>query len=772
MSDKTNDANARIESLMGEAFATANRFKSSAVTVAHLLYVLAGSEEGRRLIEELGGNATRIRSFLERAFDQKRCEGLAVQTLGFDELLEKTVNATLSNAEANGRRPEIAEILRALMALNDDCLMTRQALAIGGVIETLNDRVDDDCGLDEEDNLDDAIDPADLTPFDDDRESLARIVGKASAPQGRRADPAGAPPEAEVDEHVKAVLAATRDLTSLASQGRLDDVVGVEDEIRGVVDILSKKKKPNVILCGEPGVGKTALVEALAAHLATDAAPAVLAGRPLLEVAIPDLVAGARFRGDFEARMRALMDLARHRRAILFLDEIHLMVGAGASGGRGGMDAANILKPALARGEITVIGATTPDEMRELRRDAALMRRFEAMPLKEPTPQKVRRILDEAVGDYVGHHRIAVDDAMLDLVVDLCERHLPALRFPDKALNVIDQSCVFALGRGADLVEEIDVRRAVERSGGARLTRPDAEMRRRLEVLPEVLSERVFGQEEAVSAVVRSARLSIMGLSAGGTAGAYLFNGPSGVGKTEMAYAVAEGLGFPLVRIDMSEYMEKHAVSRLIGAPPGYVGFDQDGILTRAADTHDDLVLLFDEAEKAHPEVFDILLQILDYGVLRAADGRKLSFRRAHVILSANIGAAAAERPAMGFGRETNAEEVSLEAVEAAFRKELLNRIPHRIQFTRAAPDANVRIARKAIEAARREFADRGIAATFGLGLAEFVAGLGGAGAANGRGIEGTVQSEICLPIVARLLGAPDLVSVEVRLEDGRVVVD
>jgi len=435
------------------------------------------------------------------------------------------------------------------------------------------------------------------------------------------------------------------------------------------------------------------------------------------------------------------------------------------------MDAANILKPALARGEITVIGATTPGEMRELRQDGALMRRFDLMTMKEPDTAKVRRILDEAVSTYVMHHEILFDDDMLDLVVGLCDRYLPALRFPDKAFNVIDHACVLARKREAPRVEAVDVRRAVERSGSVRLSPPDERTRISLETLEAALSSRVFGQPEAVRAMTTCARVSMLGMNQGGTAGAYLFNGPSGVGKTEMAYAFSQAMGFPLVRIDMSEFMERHAIARLIGAPPGYVGFDRDGILIAAADKHDDMVILFDEAEKAHPDVYDILLQMLDYGCIRSGDGRMVSFGRAHVILSSNIGATASGKTAMGFGRRTDAEEVSREAISATFRKEMLARIPNRIQFRAHSEEAKADIARKAFARARQRYADSGYDVVFSEALVAWILARPEGDGVGGRGIQDRIMEEIHNPVVSAFLADPSRRQAEVTVQDGCVVV-
>ena len=387
-------------------------------------------------------------------------------------------------------------------------------------------------------------------------------------------------------------------------------------------------------------------------------------------------------------RMGLLVEMCEALRAILFIDEIHGIVGAGASASAG-PDAANILKPALARGGFSVIGATTPNEARRLRSDRALMRRFSEIRLGEPDATETRQIIGRAIGGYESHHGVTYAREALDLAVALADSFLPERRFPDKAFEVLDSAGVVTSSDGREVVDEEDIRRAVARIGGAPVGRGDAREAARLATLGERLQARIFGQDEAVAALVRAARIAHAGVTPGGVAGAYLFNGPTGSGKTALASAFASELGLPLVRIDMSEFMERHSASGLIGAPPGYVGFDRPGRLIEAADTHGRMVLLLDEAEKAHRDVFDILLQLLDYGHVTGGDGRRVSFRGSHVILTANLGAGAEVKAPIGFGRECNAGAAAGEAIASAFRRELLGRIPNRIHF--AAPDGDAR---------------------------------------------------------------------------------
>ena len=781
-----------IETLVGTAATMANSFHAKEVKPEHLLYVIAGTEEGRRVMEGMGGNPRRIREFLSRSFEATRGP-YRTQNLKLSDLLVRVTSEPIRAATSHGQVPGLRDIIREMAELGKDAVILRHALVIGGIMEPWEDGEDVARGLRA---AAEDWSAAEILGVSESGKEAGQESGQESGqtvsdpkiteedfpdlfshddvpPDPAESDIPGedddTPGKAE-SEHEAAVERATRDLSEIARAGGLDGIVGRDREIGFMLETISKRKKKNLIIMGDPGVGKTAMAEGLADYLSGTDVPESLKGRPVLEVAISDLVAGARFRGDFEARMQALMAMARRRRAILFLDEFHLVVGAGSSSSQGGMDAANILKPALARGDITVIGATTPGEMRDIRRDGALMRRFDILNLREPTSHETREILGDAVDRYVDHHEVLVSGEVLDVIVDLAGRYLTAAHFPDKAFNVLDTSCVIAARRGAGDVTTQDVRLAVERNGGPRLLTPGEDDMRRLSGLETALSKRVLGQDEAITALARATRAASLGMNQGGTAGAYLFNGPTGVGKTEMARAFADAMDLPLVRIDMSELMERHSVSTLIGSPPGYVGHENDGILISAADRFRNMVLLFDEAEKAHPDVHDILLQILDAGTVRAGDGRMVSLAGAHVILSANIGAAASERQSIGFGRETDPAEVAQDAIRGAFRKEMIGRIRNRIQF--ATPDRSVvrEIVKKELEAARRTYGDRGIRVTFDDALVDIVAGAD-IREYGMREIQDRILDRIHVPLTDAILNT-SATRLHVTGEDGRVRVE
>ena len=546
----------------------------------------------------------------------------------------------------------------------------------------------------------------------------------------------------------------SRDLTALARQGKLDPVIGRNEEVRRMIQVISRRTKNNPVLVGEPGVGKTAIVEGLAQRMVNGEVPEEIASKRLMMLDMGALVAGTKYRGEFEERMKKIIEeIYTQQDVILFIDELHTLIGAG--GAEGAIDASNILKPALARGELQVIGATTLDEYQKyIEKDAALERRFASIHVEEPTAEDSIQILKGLRKHYEAHHHVEITDEAVQAAVQLSVRYITSRRLPDKAIDLMDETAAKArldvttkvspivlleeeilqfeqlknqaiqhqnfdeaakfrkkeLAKRAKLeklveklesspqtdyiasIGEGDIAEVVSQWTGIPLQQMEKKESERLINLESVLHKRVIGQSEAVSAVARSIRRARSGLkNPRRPIGSFLFLGPTGVGKTELAKTLAEamfGEQDALVRIDMSEYMEKHSVSRLVGSPPGYVGFDEGGQLTEKIRQRPYAVILLDEIEKAHPDVFNILLQVLDDGHLTDSKGRKVDFRNTVIIMTSNLGAVTLrEEKSVGFGAKTvqqnhDAMEKRIrEELKNSFRPELLNRIDETIVF-------------------------------------------------------------------------------------------
>ena len=486
----------------------------------------------------------------------------------------------------------------------------------------------------------------------------------------------------------------SRDLTMLAASGSFDPVIGRDEEIRRSVQILSRRSKNNPVLIGEPGVGKTAVAEGIAAYIAGSDAPDSMAGKRLVALDLPALLAGTKYRGDFEERVKAVLkDVKKAGDVILFIDEMHTMIGAGSA--EGAIDAANILKPALGRGEVQIIGATTPEEYRRhIEKDAALERRFQPVKIAEPSRSDSLKMLGAVRQSLEKHHGVKISDAALTAAVDLSARYINDRFLPDKAIDLADEAAAHIRVSGGGLVTAEDIAGIVSMWTGIPVANLSADETKRLCNMESILHRRVIGQNEAVTAVSRAIRRGRVGLSdPDRPIGSFLFLGPTGVGKTELCRALAEavfGESEAMIRLDMSEYMEKHAVSKLIGSPPGYVGYEDGGQLTERVRRKPWSVVLFDEIEKAHEDVWGILLQIMDDGRLTDSAGRVVSFRNTIIVMTSNVGAKSISdgRPRMGFTPDGGDEAQLMRArineeLRRTFKPEFLNRIDETIVFRR-----------------------------------------------------------------------------------------
>ena len=613
------------------------------------------------------------------------------------------------------------------------------------------------------------------------------------------------------------------DLTEKARNGGIDPVIGREKEIERVIQILSRRTKNNPCLIGEPGVGKTAIAEGLALKIVKDEVPELLVGKKIVALDLTSMVAGTKYRGDFEERIKKAMDEVKNaKNVILFIDEVHTLIGAGAA--EGAVDAANILKPALARGEIQVIGATTIDEYRKnIEKDAALERRFQSVMVGEPTEDETVEILKGLRDKYEAHHKVKIPDEAIESAVKMSSRYIADRFLPDKAIDLIDEAAsrvrlkAFTAppnlksmeqeikrleqekasavksqdfenaakirdkekslqtlldeekdkwknrsGKDIKVVTTEDIANVVSSWSGIPVTQLTKEESERLLNMENILHERIVGQDKAVSAVAKAIRRGRVGIkNPNRPLGSFIFLGPTGVGKTELCKSLAEamfGSEDAIIKLDMSEYMEKHTVSKLIGSPPGYVGFEEGGQLTEKIRRKPYSVVLFDEIEKAHPDVFNMLLQILEDGVLTDSKGRKVSFKNAIIIMTSNVGASkiTGNNTSLGFGENSdenkNIEELVMEDLKRTFKPEFLNRIDEIIVFNRLQKEDIKEIAKRMLKSLDKRLAEMDIELSFTDNAISAIADAGFDDVYGARPLRRAIQQKIEDPLSERML--------------------
>ena len=542
---------------------------------------------------------------------------------------------------------------------------------------------------------------------------------------------------------------------------------------------MCRRTKNNPLFVGDPGVGKTAIAEGLARRIVDGEVPEVLENATIFALDMGSLLAGTRYRGDFEERVKAVLtELERHDGAILFIDEIHTVIGAGATSG-GAMDASNLLKPALQSGALRCIGSTTYKEYRNyFEKDRALVRRFQKIDIEEPSVGDAVKILEGLKPCYEEYHSVEYTGDALRSAVELSHRYIGDRKLPDKAIDVIDEvgaaQALLPEDRRKTTIDEDEVERVVAKMARIpprQVSRNDKEM---LSSLAANLKTVVFGQDRAIGALCDAIKLARAGLrEPEKPIGSYLFSGPTGVGKTEAARQLALIMGIELVRFDMSEYMERHTVSRLIGAPPGYVGFDQGGLLTDAIDQHPHAVLLLDEIEKAHPDLFNILLQVMDHGKLTDHNGKTVSFRNAVLIMTTNAGAAELARPAIGFAREARAGD-DREAIERMFSPEFRNRLDAVIGFSNLPPEVVHRVVDKFVAQLEAQLADRNVTVELTDEARAWLAEKGYDKRYGARPLARVIQERLKKPLADALLfgGLANGGHVKVRVEDDKAAFD
>lgn len=568
-------------------------------------------------------------------------------------------------------------------------------------------------------------------------------------------------------------------LNEMAKRGKIDPLVGRREEIERTVQILCRRRKNNPLFVGEAGVGKTALAEGLARMIVDGEVPEILKDATIYSLDLGALVAGTKYRGDFEKRLKGVLSqLKKEAGSILFIDEIHTIIGAGAASG-GVMDASNLIKPMLASGELKCIGSTTYQEYRGIfEKDRALARRFQKIDVREPTVEETVQILRGLKSVFEAHHNVRYSPKALRAAAELSERYINDRHLPDKAIDVIDEAGANqrmqppskrkkTIGTGD--IESIVAK--IARIPPKSISSSDKD---KLRTLSRDLKMVVFGQDEPIEALASAIKMSRSGLgNEQKPIGSFLFSGPTGVGKTEVSRQLALTLGIELIRFDMSEYMERHTVSRLIGAPPGYVGFDQGGLLTDSILKHPHSVLLLDEVEKAHPEVFNLLLQVMDHGTLTDNNGRKADFRSVIIIMTTNAGAQEMDRPSIGFTAQDNSSD-GMEAIKRLFSPEFRNRLDAIIQFKPLAPTVVAQVVNKFIYELEAQLTDRNVTIDVDEAARLWLAEKGYDPKMGARPMARVVQEFIKRPLAdellfGRLIGGGH---VEVRVEDDTLAVE
>jgi ATP-dependent Clp protease ATP-binding subunit ClpA len=676
-----------LEKTLRRALALANARQHEYATLEHLLMALLDDEDALAVLKACAVEVDRLRGslneFLDHELTSLAVDGVvdAKPTAGFQRVIQRAA----IHVQSSGRSEVTgANVLVALFS-------ERESHAVYFLQEQNMSRLD-------------AVNFI--------SHGIAKRPGMSEARRVRGASEENASEERRGGQSSEALSSYCTNLNTKASQGKVDVLIGRDLEIERTIQILCRRSKNNPLFVGDPGVGKTAIAEGLALRILRGEVPDVLRRAVIYQLDMGALLAGTRYRGDFEERLKAVLsELEADDRAILFIDEIHTVVGAGATSG-GSLDASNLLKPALQSGGLRCIGSTTYKEYRNyFEKDRALVRRFQKIDINEPSKDEAIKILLGLKPSFEDHHQVRYTTAAVRAAVELSSRYIHDRKLPDKAIDVIDEvgaaQMLKPLGQRRKTLGVKDIEEVVAKMARVPIKSVNARDKEVLRNLEGELKAVVFGQDQAIEALASAIKLSRAGLrDPQKPIGCYLFSGPTGVGKTEVARQLARIMGIELTRFDMSEYMERHAVSRLIGAPPGYVGFDQGGLLTDAIDQQPHSVLLLDEIEKAHPDVFNILLQVMDYGKLTDNNGKTVDFRNVILIMTTNAGAADMSKPVMGFGRSTREGE-DTEAVNRMFSPEFRNRLDAVIGFRGLTPTILDSVVRKFVGELAAQLADR-----------------------------------------------------------------
>ena len=713
-----------LEFCLNDAFHQAREARHEYLTVEHLLLAILDTPRVREVLRACGADLSRLRQELKEHIEQSTprvAEGTEHEvqpTLGFQRVLQRAV----FHVQSSGRKEVgVANVLVAIFSEKQShavFLLNRQHITRLDVVNYIS-------------------------------HGLSKLAEEKASeePQLEERDPEGG---SALDKY-------TTNLNRMAQEGRIDPLIGRKLEVERTIEILCRRRKNNPLYVGEAGVGKTAIAEGLARLIVEGRVPEVLVDCTIYALDMGALIAGTKYRGDFEKRLKGVIgELKKLPGAILFIDEIHTVIGAGAASG-GVMDASNLIKPVLTNGEIRCIGSTTYQEYRGIfEKDHALARRFQKIDVTEPSVAETVEILLGLKGRFEEHHGIPYTPEALKAAAELAARHINERHLPDKAIDVVDEAGarqrLKPLGERPAAIEVTHIEDVVARMARIPPKSVSTSDREVLRSLERNLKLVIFGQDKAIEALAAAIKMARSGLGdQRKPVGSFLFAGPTGVGKTEVTRQLAITLGVEFLRFDMSEYMERHTVSRLIGAPPGYVGFDQGGLLTEAITKHPHCVLLLDEIEKAHPDVFNLLLQVMDHGTLTDNNGRKADFRHVIIVMKTNAGAQEMARPSIGFTQQDNATD-GMEAIRRLFTPEFRNRLDAVIQFSSLDETTIERVVDKLILEVEMQLEQKGVTISLDDAARRWIAARGYDPKMGARPMARTIQEFIKRPLAEELL--------------------
>lgn len=744
--------NKDLELTLNEAFKSAREKRHEFMTVEHLLLALLDNDAALKVLSACGSDLVELRHELTEFVDSTTPlipetdeERETQPTLGFQRVLQRAVFHVQSSGKKEVTGANVLVAIFSELESQAVYVLKKQNVARIDIVNYIS-------------------------------HGISKVPGNSEEPS----------PESEASEESMEESSQSNPLESyaanlneVASLGRIDPLIGREQEVDRVVQILARRRKNNPLLVGEAGVGKTAIAEGLAKKIVDGEVPEIIADAEVYSLDLGALLAGTKYRGDFEKRFKALLaELKKRDHAILFIDEIHTIIGAGSASG-GVMDASNLLKPLLSSGEIRCIGSTTFSEFRGIfEKDSALARRFQKIDVNEPSVDDTFQILKGLKPQFEDHHGLKYSDKALRAAAELADRYITDRHMPDKAIDVIDEAGasqrllaeskrkkVINVGTIEDIVAKI------ARIPPRNVTSSDRDILRNIE---RDLKMVVFGQDKAIESLSTAIKLARAGLKTPEKPdGAFLFAGPTGVGKTEVTKQLSKVLGVELVRFDMSEYMERHTVSRLIGAPPGYVGYDQGGLLTEAVNKNPHCVLLLDEIEKAHPEVFNLLLQVMDHGTLTDNNGRKTDFRHVVLVMTTNAGAEVISRRSIGFSEQDHSSD-GMEALNKLFTPEFRNRLDGIIQFAPLARDTVCYVVDKFLTELQAQLDEKRVVLHVSDRVKAHLAEKGYDDKMGARPMARLIQEELKKPLAEEILfgSLSDGGDVHVELKEGELLFD